>query len=170
VQTPLGDYFPYLANSVNADNVLGEWDTQGDDLWDVKLDIQGVAGVDQRRLQLHNSGPDVSIEIDVLAGNCGKFPVGTLLGGRFVARDEYLASQGLGTAPFAPPAGALNPSGPQYVQTALPPGDAWTLDTTNMKPCGYVIEVAASSRAIYNSSPSYTSRSASAGFCLEAAE
>jgi hypothetical protein len=170
LQVAIGDYFAYLGGAVNADNVLAEWDTAGDDLWDVKLDIQGVVGADQRRLQLHNNGPGVAIDIDVLAGNCGKFPVGTLLAGRFVARDEYLADYSLGTAPFPAPPGALSPPGAVFTQTAPPPGDPWSLDTTNMTPCGYVIEVTAASRAIYNSSPAYTSATATAGFCLEADE
>ena len=152
LQTPIGEYFAYIADSANADNILAEWDTTGDQLWEVKLDILGVAGVDTHALQLHNSGPEASIDIGVFAGNCGKFPVATPLSGHFVARDEYLASYTLGTAPFSPPAGALTPFTPIYTQTApAPAGNPWALNTSLMKPCGYVIGVSVVSRAIYNS-------------------
>jgi len=170
LQTPVGEYFAYRPHAVNADNILAEWDTTGDDLWEVKLDILGAAGVDSHRLQLHNSGPEASIDIDILAGNCGKFPVGTILSGHFVARDEYMASYGLGTAPFSAPPGALTPFTPVYIQTApAPVGHPWALNTAGMKPCGYVVSVSVVSLAIYNSSPSYASAPGSAGFCLEAA-
>jgi hypothetical protein len=50
------------------------------------------------------------------------------------------------------------------------PGDAWTLDTKDMKPCGYVIQVIASDRAIVNSQYNGHHTPDSAGFCLEKAE
>ena len=170
-QVASGDYFSYLPDTVNVDNVLAIWETAGNDLWDVKIDILGVPGSDVHSLQLHNSGLTTSIDIDVFAGNCGKFPVGTLLGGFFVARDDagsqdYLAHYVLGTSPFAAPALALSPTA-GYLPTALPPGNSWSLTTSEMAPCGYTINVTAVSRAIYNSSPSYTEATGSAGFCLQ---
>jgi hypothetical protein len=170
-QVASGDYFTYLPEASNIDNVLAVWETAGNDLWDVKIDILGVPGSDVHQLQLHNSGLSASIDIEVFAGNCGKFSVGTELAGSFVARDDaggqdYLASYSLGTSPFAAPAGALSPTG-GFVPTALPPGNIWTLSTGAMAPCGYTINVTAVSRAIYNSSPSYTELTGSAGFCLQ---
>lgn len=170
-QVANGDYFTYLPDTLNADNVLAVWETAGNDLWSVKIDILGVAGSDVHQLQLHNSGLNVSIDIEVFAGNCGKFPVGTLLRGSFVARDDaggqdYLAHYVLYTSPFAAPALALSPTG-GYVPTALPPGNIWSLETGEMAPCGYTINVTAVSRAIYDSSPAYTDATNSAGFCLQ---
>jgi hypothetical protein len=170
-QVATGDYFAYLPDTANADNVLAIWETGGNDLWNVKIDILGVTGSDVHQLQLHSSGLSASIDIDILAGDCGKFPVGTLLSGFFVARDDaggsdYLAHYGLGTSPFGAPAGALSPT-VGFVPTALPPGNDWSLDTSAMAPCGYTITVTAVSRTIYNSSPSYTDLSGSAGFCLQ---
>jgi hypothetical protein len=51
--------------------------------------------------------------------------------------------------------------------TAVAPGDPWTLDTTNMAPCGYVIRVVVSDRAIVNSQSVGHVSSDSAGFCLD---
>jgi len=160
---PNTGYFTYQPFQLNVDNVLAVWDTVGDDLWDVQLDIQGVVGVDSHRMQLDNTAPEVAIEITNLGGNCGKFPVTTTLHGTFVARDAYLGSYGLSTAPFA---GPVVPSGGN-VQTPPTPGSAWSLDTTNMKPCGYIIGVSAVDRAIVNSGSVGHWVSANQGFCLE---
>lgn len=160
---PNTGYFTYQPFQLNVDNVLAVWDTTGDDLWDVQLDIQGVAGVDTHRMQLDNTAPEVAIDISNLGGNCGKFPVGTLLQGTFVARDAYLGAYSLGTAPFA---GPVVPSGGS-VQTPPSPGAAWSLNTTNMQPCGYIVSVSVVDRAIVNSGSVGHWVSASAGFCLE---
>ncbi len=173
-QVASGDYFSYLPDTLNVDNVLAVWETAGNDRWNVKIDILGIPGSDVHQLQLHSSGLTAALDIEVFAGNCGRFDVGQVLAGRFVATDEaggydYLASYGLSTAPFGAPAGALSPVGGN-LPTAPAPGDPWSLDTATMTPCGYTIEVGAVSRAIYNSSPSYRQASASTGFCLQLAD
>jgi len=127
-------------------------------------------GTDTHLLQLDNTWPDASIIITTGSGDCGKFPVGTALAGNFVARDLYLGSYSLGVAPGINPAGVGVPvpsSG--LVNTATAPGDGWSLDTTGMEPCGYIIEVVAVDRAIVNSQSVGHVSPASAGFCLEAA-
>ena len=91
-----------------------------------------------------------------------------VLSGTFVARDDYLGSYSLGVEPAVNPAGVGVPvpsSG--LANTAPAPGDAWSLDTTGMKPCGYIIRVVASDRAIVNSQAVGHHVSDSAGFCLE---
>ncbi len=170
LQTPVGEYFAYIAHSANADNILAEWDTTGDQLWEVKLDILGVAGVDTHALQLHNSGPEASIDIDVFAGNCRQVPSCNpaqwslcrprRLPGELHARHGAILAAGRG-------ADALYAH--IYPDVAHAGRHTWALNTSLMKPCGYVIGVSVVSRAIYNSSPSYTSASGSAGFCLQAA-
>ncbi|MEJ7630326.1 MAG: hypothetical protein WKF54_12115 [Nocardioidaceae bacterium] len=169
VQSAVGDYYPSLDDTVNQDNLLAVWSTADDTLWEVKLDIAGIAGDDGHKVQLHNTAPVAEIHINPLAGDCSKHTVGTVLDGTYVARDDYLSSYSLGTLPFAAPAGQLTPTG-ALVQTPLG-GSVWTLDTgtpADMQPCGYVLALAVSSRAIYNSSPSYRSSPASVGFCLDA--
>jgi hypothetical protein len=94
--------------------------------------------------------------------------VGTLLSGNFVARDTYLGSYSLGVEPNVNPPGVGVPvpdSG--LVNTAVAPGDPWTLDTTGMTPCGYVIRVVAADRAIVNSQAVGHHSTDSDGFCLE---
>ncbi|HJW53330.1 MAG TPA: hypothetical protein VJ501_15050 [Burkholderiaceae bacterium] len=166
------DYLPFTSN-VNA--LLAQWDSAGDAKWYVRLSVYDSGGVfqgsDTHVVQLDNTGPEASIEITTGLGNCGKFLPGEPLGGNFVARDTYLGSYGVGVEPNinVPPIGVPVPSSGN-VNTAVAPGDSWTLDTTDMQPCGYVIRVVAVDRAIVNSQSVGHVASDSAGFCLEPAQ
>lgn len=166
------DYLPFNAN-VNA--LLAEWDSSGDAKWYVRLSVYDAGGVfqgsDTHVIQLDNTWPEVSIEITTGLGNCGKFLPGEPLGGRFVARDTYLSNYSVGVEPNINPApvGVPVPSA-GHVSTAPAPGDSWTLDTTEMDACGYVVRVVAVDRAIVNSQSVGHVSSDSVGFCLELPE
>ena len=160
----LGDYFSYEAFLANPDLTLAWWQSGGDELWEVKLDILGVPGSVVQRVQLKNSGVE-DAQIDIAAGgNCGRFAVGATLNGTFVARDPYLGAYSLGTSPFAAPAGQLVPTGGTS-QTPVA-GSPWTLDTTGMAACGYVVNLHVRDRAIVNSHGANHHRNAAVGFCL----
>ena len=162
-------YFNYQPYTENIENLLGNWDSSGDDLWEVKIDIADffdnpVLGAipDIHRVQLDNTAPEASVHIDS-AGDCGKFGVGATLSGHFVARDANFGSYSLGTLPFA---GPVSP-GSGTTPTATAPGDSWTLNTTGMKPCGYDIHLYVEDRSIVNSSwGAHNSTPADTGFCL----
>lgn len=70
------------------------------------------------------------------------------LNGHFVARDANFGLNSLGTLPVA---GPTSP-GSGTTQTAAPPGDPWSLNTTRMQPCGYDIHLAVADRSIVNRS------------------
>lgn len=169
--------FDYLPFTENVNSVLAQWDTAGDAKWEVKLTtFNGVAsnilatsvGVDTHLIQLDNTWPQASITITTGPGECGKFPIGTLLSGNFVARDDYLSSYSLGVEPAVNPPGVGVPSpNAGLLNTPVVPGDAWSLDTTGMKSCGYVIRVVVVDRAIVNSQSVGHYASDSAGFCIE---
>jgi hypothetical protein len=172
---PVTKRFDYLPFTQNINSVLGQWDTTGNALWRVRLSVynggvlQGVPDV--HLLQLDNTSPEASLEITTGSGGCGKFPIGTVLAGNFGARDDYLREYSLGVEPAINPAGVGVPAPSSgLANTAVAPGDPWTLDTTGMKACGYIILVVAVDRAIVNSQSVGHHSSASAGFCLEAAE
>jgi hypothetical protein len=172
---PLTHRFDYLPFTENVNSVLAQWNSTGDAQWEVKLSTYDAAnnlvGTDTHLIQLDNTGPQASISITTGTGDCGKFDIGTLLSGNFVARDDYLASYSLGVEPAVNPAGVGVPSPSSgLVNTAPVPGDVWTLDTTGMQPCGYIIRVVASDRAIVNSQAVGHHASDSAGFCLEEPE
>lgn len=172
---PITGRFTYVPFLDNINGVLAQWDSGGDAKWTVRLstfDLFGnLVGVDQRVIQLDNTGPQASIEITSGTGDCGKFPIGTPLAGNFVARDTYLGSYSLGVEPNVNPPGVGVPSPSSgLVNTAPAPGDAWSLDTTDMKSCGYVIRVVAVDRAIVDSQAVGQWASDSSGFCLEGPE
>lgn len=161
---PGSEYFIYETFAQNPDLVLGWWQTSGDDLWEVKLDLQGHAGAAIHRVRLKNGGVEQAEIHIALGGDCGKFTVGQPLSGHFVARDPYLNGYSLGTSPFGAPAGQLVPSS-GTVQTPAA-GSPWDLDTTGMQSCGYVVNLQVSDRAIVNSVPNRHHRGAAVGFCL----
>ena len=169
---PLTHRFEYLDFTQNVNSVLAQWDSSGDESWFVKLstyDLSGtLVGTDTHVIQLDNTGPDASITITSGPGNCGKFNIGDLIEGTFVARDDYFGSYSLGVEPAinTPPIGVPTPSS-GLVNTAVLPGDHWSLDTSNMASCGYVIRVVAVDRAIVDSQSVGHPSSDSEGFCLE---
>ncbi len=169
--------FEFLPFEQNIENLLALWDSSGDDLWNVRLQIFNAGGLlvgeDSQRIQLDNTRPEAEINIDTGTGACGKFEIGDLLSGHFVARDDYFRSYSLNIKPNVNPPGfgILNPTSGN-MQTAAAPGNGWTLDTNGMVECGYIIEVVARDRAIVNSvGPGHNHyRVASVGFCLEEPE
>ena len=167
--------FDYRPFDQNINSVLAQWDTAGNLKWTVRLSTYNagglLVGIDTHVIQLDNTGPEASIEITSGAGNCGKFTIGQTLSGTFVARDTYLSGYTLNVEPAINPPGIGVPvpsSG--LVNTPVAPGHGWTLNTGGMQPCGYVIRVVASDRAILNSQSVGHHVSDSAGFCLDLSE
>jgi hypothetical protein len=168
---PVTQRFNYLPFTQNVNSLLARWFSTGDAPWLVRLSVFDAGGtlqgVDVHRIQLDNTAPEVDIEITVGAGDCGRFNAGIVLGGTFVARDTYFGHYGIDVEPNVNPPGVGVPApGSGFGETAPAPGNAWTLDTTGMRACGYVIRVTAVDRAIINSQ--FVGRSAgdSSGFCL----
>jgi hypothetical protein len=178
--TPLHTY-PYLSTALNPELILARWLTSGDDKWRITLQLYSPAEAPigppiSHVIQLKNSGvKDCRIHIDPASGgDCNTFHVNDVIDGHFVAIDPYLSGYSLHTEPFPAPAGQLTPTsgavstpfaGPD---PAPPPGGlAWHLDTKNMKPCGYIVRLEASDRAIINSAWVGHPAAAPVGWCLE---
>ena len=174
--TPDG-YYTYDTDDNNFHKVLGYWDTSGDELWQVQLDIDGKSATDIHLIQLDNtaptpppylSPPTVDVHIDS-GGDCKDFTKPKKIEGHFVARDANFGSYSLYTLPSGPPPIVPGPIVPSSgsVQTAPSPGDTWELDTSGMLPCGYVVVCDVCDRSIINSSwGSHNWGRASVGFCL----
>lgn len=169
---PVTHRYAYQPFNQNVNSLLAQWDSSGDEKWQVKLstfDAGGtLVGEDTHVIQLDNTWPTVAINITTGTGNCGKFNAGTLLQGDFVASDKHLARYSIQVEPAinTPPVGVPTPAS-GTTNTAAAPGDAWSLDTTDMKPCGYIIRVVAVDRVIVNSQSVGHHAPASVGFCLE---
>jgi hypothetical protein len=161
-------YFEYQQYPNNTENLLGNWSSSGDDLWQVKIDIADLfdnpvpgAIPDTHVIQLDNTAPAASVNITT-GGDCGKFAVGAVLDGIFVATDLHFGFYSLFTEPFN---GPITPSGGS-VETAVT-GDPWTLNTAGMTPCGYTIDLEVQDRSIVNSSWGvHNTTPAFTGFCL----
>lgn len=174
--------YPYLSTALNPELILARWLTSGDDKWRITLQLYNpaespIGSPVSHVIQLKNSGvKDCRIHIDPASGgDCNTFHVGNVIDGHFVAIDPYLSGYSLHTEPFAAPASQLTPksgavstpfAGPD---PAPPPGGlAWHLDTKNMEPCGYIMRLEASDRAIIDSSWGVGHHApASVGWCLE---
>jgi hypothetical protein len=174
---PVTNRFDYLPFTQNAMLLLAQWDTSGNEKWYVRLSVFDgggfLEGTDTHVIQIDNTWPEVSVNITTGTGNCGKFKIGTLLEGKYVARDvlafgdqigQYYVYIQPGVNP--PGVGVPTPDG-GLVSTLTAPGEDWKLDTTAMTPCGYTINVQAVDRTIINSQWVGHWNSASAGFCLE---
>ncbi len=169
---PLTQRFNYVSFSDNVNGLLAHWSSSGNERWIVTLSTYDVGGTktgeDSQLIQLDNKVPEAYIDITSGTGNCGKFPSGATITGSFIARDERLLSWSIGIKPPGindPGEGITVPSS-GAVNTAVG-GDAWTLDTTGMKGCGYIAEVVVRDRTIVASQSQGWWNSASVGFCLE---
>jgi hypothetical protein len=165
-------YFTYMDPTLNIDSLLGEWDTSGDDLWQITLQIADMADnpvlgslPDVHLLQLDNTAPQAAVHLDNNL-DCSQFVIGTPLNGHYVAYDLNFGSFSMGSEPYS---GPLTPASGIVPTAPLPSvGNAWTLVTTSLPKCGYVVQLSVGDRSIVNSSPgSHNYASASVGFCLQ---
>jgi hypothetical protein len=168
---PVTQRFAYLPFHQNLNSVLAQWDTNGDEKWKVRLTTfdggGSPLGTDEHVIQLDNTAPAASIEITSGSGNCGKFPIGAFLQGNYVATDDNLGGWSIGIEPDVNDPDAVTTPSSGSFNTSPSPGDPWSLDTTGMTACGYVVRIVASDRAIINSQKNGHHTSDSAGFCLE---
>ena len=188
-QVPLsGGWFKYLDPSQEFTRTIGVWNSSGNELWEIVLEIATapndasvVSTSPWYRIQLDNlpplpppSGPaTIDIHIDA-NGDCKDFNEGDTITGTFIADDLYFGGWSLSTEPNT---AAIPSNAPQSIpflsntSTAPGPGGhAWSLNTdspVHMKPCGYVVRLDVSDRSIVNSYPgSHNSNATETAFCL----
>ncbi len=160
---PVTHYFDYLPDYKNIDNVLARWDTSGNDLWEVKIDILGIAGSFTHRIRLNHTAPTVSISIGAGGvGDCKDYKPGSKLKGTFTAQSNYLKRFNLGSSV---PGGIMIPS---TGTSNVPPGpDDWEMTIpAGTKKCGYYVAVNAVDKTIRNSSFQGFHAHDDIGFCV----
>ncbi|NMR19469.1 hypothetical protein [Cellulomonas fimi] len=163
--------------STNTLGTLGYIDTSGDDLWEVWLELQGSGVVDTQRFQLDNTLNTASVDPanaahlafdfgQISQQNCGKFTQGMVVEGTYDARDTWFGSWGFSLLPFPLPTGSLTTSVALSTSEA-PVGSTWQLDTSGLQPCGYVLRLSVSDRAIVHSVTTGRTVYVDIGFCIE---
>jgi len=179
-----------------AGRVLGKWVTGASmsGKWEIRLeaDIGGGTIVQggtiscpdgstrsMVRLRLDNVRPDPGVAITsmisgsgstpVPAGDCGKFKISSTINGDYSVADKHFGALTLTVRPSGPAHGAtVSPSYRAY-STVPTTGESgtWSLNTTGMDPCGYIVHLWVRDRTIVNSGSIGWRNGADVGFCLE---
>jgi hypothetical protein len=160
----------------NTTGKLGHFTPGGDDLWEIQLEVLGLGVVDVRRVQMDNTlnasivvgdldnAADLNLD---LMGAC-RIPRGPVTG-TFVARDKHFYSWSISVAggPGGPiPATPLTVGIGSGTQTALV-GEPFTIDLSALSPCGYVVRLGVTDRAVVSSAWFGRTVSVERGVCLE---
>lgn len=182
---PVTGFVPYMDTLSNLDQVLAHFTPSGDDIWEIRLELAtGGPSVFTawHSVQLDNTAPRrkpptppfeppaVTCEIHIdSGGDCKDFGSGIKIAGHFTARDDNFGAFSLETLPSSmlpPNPTTLTPATSQTATFAAG-GDAWSLDTSTMKPCGYVVLLQVWDRSILNSQPGdHNYNFYDVGFCL----
>jgi hypothetical protein len=143
----------------------------------------GPAGPGATQAQIE-ANPPLRITAATLNGNplpanaCGKFPVGTIISGTYEVHDpgtsspnQHFRSLSLDVIPDGPANGASPVPSSRSFPVVSTNGElgTWTLDTSKMDPCGYVIRLVAGDRTNVNSAGHAFALVYDIGFCLESA-
>jgi hypothetical protein len=165
-------------------NILYRWNTSGlSGLWKIKIEAKDpsvpgpVFNSNVVTVRLDNSVPALTLNITSPGGNCADFIIGDQINGSYSVFDAHLYSLSLvveptlggkftapASVPAGPPAMPLSRTYPVPLWT----GEAgnWTLDTTGMPRCGYIIRLSASDRTIVNSGFVGRGNNTVVGLCL----
>jgi len=101
---------------------------------------------------------------------CGKFLTNDVIHGTYTATDAHFKSLTLTVLPAGPAHGAtVNPSSRVYSPPTIVTGESgnWTLNTSGMDPCGYIVRLSVRDRTIVNSGSIGWWNGDSVGFCIE---
>ena len=163
---------------VVSGNVLAKWQTAGkpNGLWQIKMDVFDPStstffpAVNTATILLDNVAPSPAITITTGGGSCGDFFVGDEISGNYSVSDLHFYELSLGllpgggtfTAPVPLPRFWTDPGASTLGDTGT-----WTLDTTGLPPCGYVVVLNAWDRTIVNSGFIGNYNDAPVGFCLK---
>ena len=177
-QTPDADgWTPYLAMfssgppfTTVVGNILGYWQSAGDGQVWIKLEAKdglnnSLGSTAPKLIQLDNTAPVSFISITSGGGPCGDFKVGDTIVGSYSSDDnEALAGVSFSVEPGL--GGGTFSWTPAFTTPTFQDG-TWHLNTTGMKPCGYVVRLDGSDRTIVNSGYVGWDGPAFTGFCLK---
>jgi hypothetical protein len=173
-----GGWTPWPSWMGNTTGKLGHFTPAGDDLWEVQLEVFGLGIVDVRRVQMDNTlnasivvgDPDNAADLHLNTLGACRVPRGPL-SGTFVARDKHFYSWsfsvlgGPGTS-IPPTPVTTTPSIGPGTQTALG-GHSFSIDLSGLSPCGYVIRLGVTDRAVVSSASFGRTAYVDRGVCME---
>lgn len=173
---PMTGFIEYVDPQQNIFDMLAWWDTSGDDLWEIRLEMVNASNVflgstAWHRVQLDNTAPEAELHIDS-GGDCKDFGAGTTVDGHFVARDIHFGYFTLDTLPNSLMPPNPTPSSGNVETAPAPVGDEWHwASTPTTTPCGYVTLLQVWDRTIVGSVPgSHNYNEDDVGFCLRAVD
>lgn len=165
-------------------NVLASWNASGlSGLWKLRIRATdpAIPGSDWTSnvvtVMLDDAAPNAAITITSGGGPCADFTIGDVISGTYSATDQHFGGLSLSvvpamggsfTSPAPLPAGATMPLARTYAGGVPTTGEAgnWSLNTTGMPKCGYVIYLHVGDRTILNSGSVGRHSSAVVGLCL----
>ncbi len=159
-----------------AGNVLARWQTAGlTGLYQVRIEARNPAipamswFSNSVTLRIDSAAPDCAIAITSGGGDCADFVVGDTISGTYAVSDEHFGRLTIGLLPAN--GGVFTPASRSY-PTVPTTGESgvWSLDTTGLPRCGYVIELWAYDRTIVNSGAVGRGNRAVVGLCLRESE
>ncbi len=192
-----GVWYKYLEDYSGPDKrflpipILAVWKTGGDmtGLWEIRIDAYdpntgiGWPGSQTIKVCLDQKAPKAEVTITGFshgggpvqeAKPCGKFQVGDTIYGKYSVNDEdgHFRVLTLGVLPGGAgwPSYGATPSPSSRSFPAVPTtgeSGTWTLDTSGMAPCGYVIHLWTEDRTIVNGGFIGWENGDNVGFCLE---
>lgn len=165
-------------------NVLARWQTSGlTGVWRIRIRVKDpdnpgpVWTSNVVTVRIDSAAPQPSIDITSGGGACADFVIGDVISGAYAVTDEHFgrltvsvlpALGGSFTAPAPLPPGPTMPLTRTYAGGVPTAGEAglWSLDTSGMPRCGYVIELGVWDRTIVNSGFVGRFNRAVVGLCL----
>lgn len=151
---PATFYYNYQPFEKNTDNVLARWSPGTNDLLKIELEIESVAGVFTKYIQMDNTSPAITLNVDDL-GDCSHYKVGDTITGTYSVYDKHLLSYSL-VSSFG---GAVSGISNQMDNFAFNTG-------ATTSPCGK-ISLSAYEKTIYNSQSTNNSSYTEHIICLK---
>lgn len=123
-------YYPFLDPDKNTLNVLARFTPGTSDKFLVEMEVDTVAGVFSKVIQMDTINPDIKLQIND-GGDCTKYKKGDTITGHYYVNDLYISSWGFGSTWGGAASGTSN--------TPALPGTAFSIPTpANAYPCGSV--------------------------------
>ncbi len=123
-------FYPFLAPEKNTLNVLARFTPGTSNKFLVEMEVDTVAGVFSKVIQMDNVYPDIKLQVDD-GGDCTKYQKGDTITGHYYVNDLHISSWAFGSTWGGGASGTSN--------TPPMPGVAFSIPTPpNAYPCGSV--------------------------------